>query len=435
MDYRLLMQVYRWSLCLVALLIMSGCHSASFPHETRQLTAWTPTSCEADTHLPPDATGGHEEPTGLPGEVSTDLSATDGSLLVLESTSGSEEVTACYLSSIIQSAFGIEEALLSWNVKATGESGAYFEIRVRDDHTRSWGPWLFLGEAGGLGHRAQEPRVQVGSRMKVDVDVLTDTSWFRDAQVRVELRASQGGKVEIKRVDLTRSLAFAKVAVQARQNAVLQPDWKKWNLPESVDLQVPFLSQATPEPALSGRLCSPASTAMAVAWAQEMSSQAASDAGLVYELAKRVRDPRHDIYGNWPRNVQGAFESGVGGKVIRFGSVVDVYRMLAGGGIVVASIMAKPGELSGAPYLETEGHLIVIKGYNQYGDFLVLDPAATDVEGGTRVYSKKDMAVVWLKNRRGTSYLFWKSGTKDPSAELNESSSWKKEPIEQKDVH
>ena len=349
-------------------------------------------------------------------------------------TSGSEEVCACYLSSIVQSAFGIEEAILSWNVKATGESGAYFEIRVRDDHTRSWGPWLFMGEAARLGHRDQEPRVKVGSRMKVDVDVLSDTSWFRDAQIRVGLRARNGGKVEVKRVDLTRSLAFAKVAVQARRNAVLEPDWKKWDLPESIDLQAPFLSQATPEPALSGRLCSPASTAMAVAWAQGITAQAARDSGLVYELTKRVHDSRHDLYGNWPRNTQGAFESGVEGKVIRFGSVIDVYRVLAGGGIVVASIMAKPGELSGAPYSDTQGHLIVINGYNQYGDFLVLDPAATDAEGGTLVYSKKDMAVVWLKNRRGTAYLFWKPGTKDPSAELNESSSWSNVLSERKDV-
>jgi len=181
MDYRLHMHVLRWCLYLVALLVVSGCHSASFPHETRELMTWEASSCDPDVKQTQGSTQAHAQGSGLPLGHKTDQDSTDGSLLVLESTSGSEEVCACYLSSIVQSAFGIEEAILSWNVKATGESGAYFEIRVRDDHTRSWGPWLFMGEAARLGHRDQEPRVKVGSRMKVDVDVLSDTSWFRDA--------------------------------------------------------------------------------------------------------------------------------------------------------------------------------------------------------------------------------------------------------------
>lgn len=413
MDYRLFMQILRWCLGLFALMGVSGCHSASFPHETRALEAWEQVSCEA-----------------LIQEDDSNPSAS--SVPFLESEPGGEEVQACYHSLIVQSAFGIEEAIVSWNVKATGEAGASFEIRVRDDHTRPWSPWLFIGEAAALGHPSKEPRVQYGARMKVDVDVLQDTSWFRDAQVRVALRARNGGKIAVNRVDLTRSLAFSKVAVQARRNAVLEPNWEKWNLPASFDVPVPFLSQATPEPALSGRLCSPTSTAMAVAWAQGMSQQAARDSELVYAFAKRVRDPRHDIYGNWPRNVQGAYESGIEGKVIRFGSVVDVYRVLAGGGVVVASIVAKPGELKGAPYSETDGHLIVIKGYNQQGDFYVLDPAAADAEKGSLVYSKNDLSVVWLKNRRGTAYLFWKPGEKDPSANLNESSTWSSGSSEQR---
>ena len=77
---------------------------------------------------------------------------------------------------------------------------------------------------------------------------------------------------------------------------------------------------------------------------------------------------------------------------------------------IVASIKSKPGELAGAPYSETDGHLIVLRGYDSDGNFLVNDPAGSDAGKGQLVYARRDIATVWLTNGRGTAYLFTKPG-------------------------
>ncbi|MBX9735905.1 MAG: C39 family peptidase, partial [Phycisphaerales bacterium] len=113
----------------------------------------------------------------------------------------------------------------------------------------------------------------------------------------------------------------------------------------------------------------------------------------------------HDIYGNWPRNVQAAFELGARGFVTRYSSWSQVEQTLARGIPIVVSIRVKPGELRGAPYPKTDGHLIVIEGLDENGDVLVLDPASPDEKTGTLTYLRADMTKVWFGGSDGTSYV------------------------------
>jgi len=364
----------------------TGC-SADFPHETSRAT-WG-----ANVFAEP-----HESASML-----------NDRLTLAPSASG--EVVH-YDTAVLSSTLGIEQVVLSWNVDVPKRMGVWFEVRVRADFNAVWSPWLFMGE-WGEGNPDPSPRIATTNGLKVEVDVLTSRTWFRDVQVRVSAMRDAGGEaraaVVVHRLDVTRSLAFSKFAGGFRANANRIPEWKKWGLPSSFAHEVSFFSQATSDPGLAGLLCSPTSVTMAIHWAKP------DAAATVAAVASLVRDPRHGIYGNWPRNVEGAFVNGVPGKVVRFGSLKNVYEVLSRGGLIVASIKVAKGELPGAPYSETDGHLIVVRGYDERGDLLVSDPATKDAEKGETTYSREAMAKVWLMNGRGTGYVFWKPGMGDPS--------------------
>ncbi|MCX5690663.1 MAG: C39 family peptidase [Planctomycetota bacterium] len=312
---------------------------------------------------------------------------------------GSIEVPAVYESPIIASTLGVEQLAVSWNADVPPRTGMWVEVRVRADPDAMWSDWLLLGGAGSIA--CPSPRTQTPAGLKVDVDILTNKTWFRDAQLRIS--AAGEGKVQLHRIDIVRSLAFSRIASGLRKERLSNaPNWTKLGLPSSVQLDIPFLTQKTSRPELSGRLCSPTSVAMVVSWAQSPVS--------VETVANAAYDAPHDIYGNWPRNVQAAWEQGVPGKLVRIGTLKDAWRLLAAGVPIVASIKSKPSELAGAPYSETDGHLIVLRGYDSDGNFLVNDPAGSDAAKGQLVYARRDIATVWLTNGRGTAYLFTKPG-------------------------
>lgn len=358
-----------FSLIAAACLLLIGGCGTSFPHDT------TPVRWTADR-------------AGTPGRPVVLTPGTDSAGLTSE---------------VICSTLGCRELIVSWNADVPEGVGMAVEARVRTDQDGAWSPWLFMGEAGRVPFPSP---VTSGGTARVDVDILESTSWFKQAQVRVTAFAGPetpaGPGINLHRLDVTRTLAFGRgMQAPGRNLTGPPPDWNSLGLPSRVDLGVPFVSQKTPRPELSGRLCSPASVAMAVAWAGR-------EDVTVEAIANGAHDARHDLFGNWPRNVQAAWEFGVPGKVARIGSLEDAWRTLASGVVIVASIKADKGQLKGAPYADTQGHLILIRGYDADGHLLVNDPACSTPEAGQRVYSRHDMAQVWLLNRRGTCYLFAK---------------------------
>ena len=355
-------------LLLAAIAVWLGGCGSSFPHDSARIV-WS-----ADAAL--SAPGGPTVQTLGPGTV---------------------EAPAIYESPIIASTLGVEQLAVSWNADVPPRTGMWIEVRVRADPDAMWSDWLLLGGAGDV--RCPTPRTETPAGLKVEVDILTSKTWFRDAQLRIS--AAGEGAVRLHRIDIVRSLAFSRIASGLRKERLSNPpNWAKLGLPSSAQLEVPFLTQKTSRPELSGRLCSPTSVAMVASWANAPVS--------VETIANAAYDAPHDIYGNWPRNVQAAWEQGVPGKLVRIGTLKDAWRLLAAGVPIVASIKAKPGQLAGAPYSETDGHLIVLRGYDAEGNFLVNDPAAADAQKGQLVYARRDVATVWLTNGRGTAYLFTK---------------------------
>lgn len=369
---------------LFTLLFVSGC-GASFPHDTTALIGGPP------KHNP------HAQ-VNITEPVTFNLPA---------------GTTQTWESGVLPSTLGVEELIASWNVTCPAGTSVLFFVRVFAEHGEGathpggWSNWLYLGGSGKIPEDTKFTLATSGGKnLQINVDVLRSSTWFRESQVKAVAtnHNSIDAIVTLHRLDVTRSLAFSRATTSIRKNATLNSiPWEKWRLPEQIEHDVPFVSQQTPLPELSGRLCSPASVTMALRWAGYSPE--------LIDVANSAHDAQHNIYGNWPRNVQTAFEFGLPGRVERFGSLVDVYRTLSNGSLIIASIVAKPGELRDAPYQDTDGHLILIRGYNSCGDLLVLDPAARTEESAERTYAREDMTRVWLLNRKGTAYVLWKSAS------------------------
>lgn len=285
---------------------------------------------------------------------------------------------------------GFSQVLASWNVDVAEGAGAALEIRVGDG-VNAWSPWFTIttwspgdGDAnGGDPPPAPDPdpaAANAGDWGKVNIDFFTSKRSYEQVQARVRVR---GGKATLRRIALcTTGTGSAPVTGPA---------------PAAFAAEVPFRTQKTPDKALSGRLCSPTSVAMAIA-RQDPSIETRTVADCVY-------DTPHDIYGNWPRNVQGAWTLGLPGVLTRFSSWPEVAATLDTGRLIVMSIDFKESELRGAGFT-SNGHLVVIHGFDERGDVRVQDPARGTAEEGRRVFNRDDLTRVWLQRNRGTAYVF-----------------------------
>lgn len=323
------------------------------------------------------------------------------------------------------------EALLSWNVDVPPGAGVRFEMRIglRDQNpdgslalTYIWSDWLYLGEWGDLPPKLPirtefefaspgggKPRARGG----IEVDALVsdtplDAIQWRAVAVRglPIVPAHDPGAITrpivIRRVALCTTASLDKTPLHVPVAPRTPPG--RISSAESLaraingyNIDVPFRSQRTPDPLLSGRLCSPTSVSMVLA------SRGVSRP--VFDVSSRAYDIRHDIFGNWPRNIQAAYALGVPGYLTRFSQWSEVYNTLDAGTPLIASIQAKKGELRGAPYSETGGHLIVVRGYDAAGDLLVNDPASGEEAKGRLVYKREDLQKVWFERTLGTTYV------------------------------
>jgi len=296
---------------------------------------------------------------------------------------GSEAV----LTTPVQSGeFGFRDLIASWNVDAPPGTGFVVELRVDAEGDGSWSSWMHLGDWGESAPPVAE-RATACAGGRVEVDEFRGERTFRAAQVRVRARATEPGlELRVRRLTLCFSDRERTVAPLA------PPDARPWGRV----LDVPTRSQKTERPEIAGRICSPTSVAMVLAYRGVEASTLA--------VAERAFDVAHDIYGNWPRNVQTAYSFGVPGYLARFGDWARVERIVAEGTPLVLSIAVKPGQLANAPYESTPGHLVVLVGFDAEGHCVVNDPAVPDPASARRTYRRDEMETVWMR-RGGTAYV------------------------------
>ena len=306
---------------------------------------------------------------------------------------------SAFTSQVHEVAGGFSAAIASWNTVTPG--GSWIEVDLRARIGKRFTRWYDMGRwsADSSSNQRRSTKGQRDADASVDTDTLNLNRPAEAIQVRVLPHAGAGGVMP--QVSL--------VAVATNTLAPRSAD--AFGLPSApaADLPVPERSQrsapSSPDQFGGGgdAWCSPASVSMVMAYWSQALHEPRWDVP-VESAAAGTYDPVYDGCGNWPFNVAFASERGLRGWVQRLTRLNDVRQLIGAGIPVIASIKAAPGELSGAPYKRTNGHLLVVRGFTDSGDVIVNDPYA--LPGGIRrVYNRAQFAHAWLEGSLGTVYL------------------------------
>jgi Peptidase_C39 like family len=122
--------------------------------------------------------------------------------------------------------------------------------------------------------------------------------------------------------------------------------------------------------------------------------------------ARGTYDAAYHGTGNWPFNAAYAGRFGLDAFVTQLRSLAEAEQFLRVGIPLVASIASQPGELTGFLFSGgTNGHLVVIIGFDGSGNPIVNDPAARSNASVRRVYDRAQFERVWLRGSGGTVYV------------------------------
>lgn len=144
------------------------------------------------------------------------------------------------------------------------------------------------------------------------------------------------------------------------------------------------------------RICSPVSLCMAL---QTLGFEVS-----LKDVMSGVLDQRANIYGNWIFNTAYASEVGAESYVKRFSALAELKDYCREDSLVIASIAYEKNDLPGAPMERTDGHLVLIRGYEP-GQILVADPAASTNDTVLRTYEAVAFAKAWLERKQGVAYI------------------------------
>lgn len=337
-----------------------------------------------------------------------------------------------YESRVFATTERFNEAVVSWNIDVPPAAGFIVEARVGRSWEDFWSPWLFFGDGGAVpmavapreaatlhaapvgtaesnsaaphvasantqaqreGASEATQRVLRFDLGRIDVDYFRSEERFDRIQVRV--RATGATPVIVQRIAVcvsdTTGLAPAITPTPPPRPPPVTGDWRR-------RLPVPFRSQRAERPELAGRICSPTSLAMVLEY------RGFAHPTLV--VADAAFDAANNIYGNWPRNVQAAYTLGTPGYLTRFSDWRDVEQSIADDQPLIISIRVKhEGGLRGAPYKKTDGHLLVLCGFDANGMVEVNDPAVAPDADGRSKYHREDLEEYWMRATGGLAYV------------------------------
>lgn len=298
---------------------------------------------------------------------------------------------ATYMSPVQVAPFPFRVALPSWNGYAPQGAGFRIALRARAPGA-TWTPWLEVGSWGPtLPSRTNLATSSPAAR--VDIDTLVLKTPAREYQWRVDLaREETHASPQLRRLSICLTGSTSAAALAWFKARAAMP-----HMPEgALAIPAPFRGQLTSNPALTGRICSPCTVASALgAYGIEIPTE---------DVAERLYDAEHDMYGVWPRAIQGAADYGVDGYVTRLRSFGELRAHLAAGRVVGASIKFKAGTLKNPPYPSTNGHLILIRGITAQGDVITNDSYRAK-DGDGKVWNRDDLARAWFGSG-GVAYVF-----------------------------
>jgi len=317
-----------------------------------------------------------------------------GSFLVGETTSPVITTTA----------FSYKEAIASWN--AVTPVGSWVEVQFKARHDTVWSKWYSLGIWAS--DETTVARHSVNGQGDADGTVYTDTFVSQNKktgadafQIKIRLFSTNGAIAKVRNASVAYSVSAPKSATASAGNPAL------WNQ----SITIPECSQMV-YPDGGEVWCSPTSTSMVLG---HWNSDSGACEPRVRAAVDGVYDWVYDGHGNWPFNTAYAATQGYEAYVARFTSLERAEEFIAAGVPVVMSIAWGKKDLTNASVSSTNGHLLVLVGFDASGNPIVNDPAASTDADVTRTYLRSEFEPLWLTKSGGTVYLIYPQGMSVPS--------------------
>jgi hypothetical protein len=261
--------------------------------------------------------------------------------------------------------------VISWNAK-TGDGSLSIRARFADETWSAMLPYVSWNAATRVSLGGRDPRVHF------EIDTLLASEPFT--------------AIEAVSTTALDALALATPPGVAPSDGALEP----------IELEVPRLSQYVGDPGLGW--CSPASLAMLLG---------ANDIGVdVSQAAAATFDDAYRGTGNWAFNVAYASRFGLRAFVAYLRDLGHARTFLAAGIPLALSLSWKKGELDDPPLPESDGHIVVLRGFDAKGDPIVNDPAQVTIRV---TYPRAQFERLWLAHG-GVAYVI--APQEKPTVEL-----------------
>lgn len=292
------------------------------------------------------------------------------------------------------------ETIASW--QANTPEGTWVEVEVRGKVNGEWTKWYSMG----VWHENEEPFKRHSVRGQGDDhgNVYTDTLILKSEASAIQARVNLF-TTDRKKTPVVRGIGLS--LTKGKDTPGLKPHT---GVVKALD--VPMRSQMV-FPDGGTVWCSPTSTSMVMAyWAEKLNKPEWNQP--VPAVVEKVWDHVYNGAGNWPYNTAYAASQGFDAKVVRFHSLADIEKWIKAEVPVIVSIAWKKGELTNAPLEQSNGHILVIRGFDEDGNVLANDPAAPTDEEVRITYDRYEFEKVFLNHSNGTAYLIYPEGWKVP---------------------
>lgn len=301
----------------------------------------------------------------------------------------------------IRTPFKYKQAIASWN--ASTSSGSWLEVQFRAQYGTRWSKWYVLGIWAA--DTSIIARHSVSGQKDTDGTVADDTffSLAENAttdtfQLKLRLFSEDGSSIaNVRNVTVAYSTSIPKNGNASAGNPAL---WDRF-------INIPKFSQMV-YPDGGSVWCSPTSTAMVLSFWENYQGDCEPR---VRAAVNGVYDWIYDGHGNWPFNTAYAATFGYEAYVARLTSLAKAEECIAAGIPVIMSIAWGKGDLTGAGVDSTNGHLLVLVGFDASGNPIINDPASPSNDTVQRTYLRSEFEPLWLQASGGTVYLIYPEGS------------------------
>jgi hypothetical protein len=308
------------------------------------------------------------------------------------------------LSPVTPTSFGFTEAIASWN--ADTPAGTWIETQISARFGSRWTKWYNLGvwaaDTSTIERHSVNLQGDNDGFVSVDTLVLTNKKEIANAfKIKVRLFSVSTAIPSVRNMSVAFSTTAGKPGSLPTGNPAL---WDR-------TLDVPRCSQMV-YPDGGEVWCSPTSISMVLGYWGWMPGDCEPR---VRAAVDGVFDWVYDGHGNWPFNTAFAAAQGMEGYVARFTSLAQAEAWIAAGVPVVMSIAWNKGDITGSTIPSTNGHLLVLVGFDPSGNPIINDPAAASDSMVRVTYLRSEFEPLWLRSSGGTVYLIHPPGQVVPS--------------------